>query len=218
MIENQERPMNKQIFVVGVAGGSGSGKTTLVNRLRDALKDNCVVVYHDDYYKSNKGLTMEEKAVINYDHPDAFETELMIRHIQQLKAGNAVECPIYDYTIHDRSKETKIVKPASVILIEGILILADERLRELMDLKIYVDAEDDERILRRIQRDVEERNRSMQSVIQQYLTTVKPMHKQYVEPSKERADVIVPRGGLNQVAYEMIYHEILQHVLVKEGL
>lgn len=203
---------DRKVYVIGVAGGSGSGKTTLVNRLRDALGSQAVIMYHDDYYKAHDELTLDERAGLNYDHPEAFDTELLIEHLEILKSGKAIECPMYDYTIHNRCKETKTIRPASVVIIEGILILADERLRELMDLHIYVDAEDDERILRRIQRDVGERDRSLESVIHQYLETVKPMHKQYVEPSKNFADIIVPRGGWNQIAYEMIYHEIEQHI------
>lgn len=204
--------MENKMYVIGIAGGSGSGKTTLVQRLSGSLGSRACILYHDDYYKAHDELPLAERAKLNYDHPDAFDTDMMVSHIRQLKNGQTIECPTYDYAVHNRRSETKTIVPTPVIIIEGILILADERLRELMDLRVFVDAADDERILRRIKRDVGERGRSLDSIIGQYLTTVKPMHKQYVEPSKAFADIIVPRGGYNDIAYEMIDHEIKQHI------
>ena len=195
-------------MIIGIAGGTGSGKTTLTERLKAEFQGDVSVLYHDNYYKSHSDMTYEERAKLNYDHPDAFETERMIADLQALRRGEAVECPVYDYTVHDRSPQTLVVQPTKVILVEGILIFAEPELRALMDIKIFVDTDADVRILRRIMRDVKKRGRSLDSVVQQYLTTVKPMHEAFVEPSKRNADIIVPNGGENSTAVEMLAHHI----------
>ena len=170
------------------------------------------VLYHDNYYKSHSEMPYEERTKLNYDHPDAFDTDLMIRDIQALRRGETVRCPVYDYTIHDRSGETVEVRPTKVIIVEGILIFENQALRDLMDIKIFVDTDADVRILRRIMRDVKKRGRSLDSVVKQYLTTVKPMHEQFVEPSKRYADIVVLEGGHNLVALDMIIGRIRAHV------
>ena len=202
-------------MIIGIAGGTGSGKTTLTERLKAEFQGDVSVLYHDNYYKSHSDMTYEERAKLNYDHPDAFETERMIADLQALRRGEAVECPVYDYTVHDRSPQTLVVQPTKVILVEGILIFAEPELRALMDIKIFVDTDADVRILRRIMRDVKKRGRSLDSVVQQYLTTVKPMHEQFVEPSKRYADLIVPEGGRNQVAMDMIIQRIRSHIALE---
>lgn len=201
------------VMIIGIAGGTGSGKTTLTKSLKEELADDVSIVYHDNYYKCNDHLPMEERVKLNYDHPDAFDTDLMIADLIKLKNGEEVECPTYDYSHHTRAKETVKVKPSSVIIVEGILIFQNEKLRELMDIKIFVDTDADERILRRIRRDVVERGRSIDSVINQYLTTVKPMHEQFVEPSKKEADIIIIGGGKNIVALDIIKRRIKHHIL-----
>lgn len=200
------------VMIIGIAGGTGSGKTTLTENLKQEFGDAVTVVYHDNYYKCNDHLPMEERVKLNYDHPDAFDTDLMIEHLKKLKNGETVECPTYDYSHHTRSKETITIEPSSVIIVEGILIFQNEQLRNLMDIKIFVDADADERILRRIVRDKQTRNRSLESVIEQYLTTVKPMHEQFVEPSKRLADITVS-GGRNLVALDLIKKRIKHHVI-----
>lgn len=200
-------------ILLGIAGGTGSGKTTLADKLIDSFGDDEVsVLRHDNYYKRHDEMDYEERSKLNYDHPDAFDTELLCEHIKLLKAGKSIEMPVYDYTVHNRSDKTIIVKPAPVILLEGILIFAEESLCELMDIKVFVDTDADVRILRRIVRDVKERERSLDSVIDQYLTTVKPMHEQFVEPSKRRADIIIPEGGKNVVALEMLIERVRKHL------
>lgn len=200
------------VMVIGIAGGTGSGKTTLTKRLVERFGSDVSVVYHDNYYKKHVGMSYEERAKLNYDHPDAFDTPLMIEHLQQLRAGQAVHCPVYDYTIHNRSDKTVEIRPARVVIVEGILIFCDSALRELMDIKIFVDTDADVRILRRILRDVQERERSLDSVVSQYLNTVKPMHEQFVEPSKRSADIVVLQGGQNLVALDMIIQRVENHV------
>lgn len=199
-------------MIIGVAGGTGSGKTTLTKKLKERFGGDICVVYHDNYYKSNAELPFEERAKLNYDHPDAFETELLIRQLKTLRAGGAVECPVYDYSLHTRSRETVRIEPAPVILVEGILTLHDPGLRELMDIKIFVDCDADVRLLRRIKRDVEKRGRTLRSVMEQYLSTVKPMHDRFVEPSRRFADVVVPEGGKNRVALDLIERRIEGHL------
>ena len=199
-------------MIIGIAGGTGSGKTTLTEKLKAEFGEDVSVLYHDNYYKSHSEMPYEERTRLNYDHPDAFETDLMIRDIQALRRGEMVRCPVYDYTIHDRSGETVEVRPTKVIIIEGILIFENQALRDLMDIKIFVDADADVRILRRIMRDVKKRGRSLDSVVNQYLTTVKPMHQQFVEPSKRYADIVVLEGGHNLVALDMIIQRIRSHV------
>ena len=200
------------VMTIGIAGGTGSGKTTITRRLVQRFANNVSVIYHDNYYKAHDELSYEQRALLNYDHPDAFDTELMIRDLKRLRAGQAIRCPVYDYTVHNRSDKTVLVKPSPVVLVEGILILQDPRLCELLDIKIFVDTDADERILRRIVRDVRDRGRSLESVVDQYLTTVKPMHEMYVEPSKRNADIIVPEGGHNLVAMDMLTERIRAHV------
>lgn len=197
-----------EIMIIGIAGGTGSGKTTLTERISKQFGEAVTVMRHDDYYRRHDEMNYEERSQLNYDHPDAFETELLIEHMQQLKEGKSIQCPVYDYTIHNRSNETKEIKATKVIILEGILIFTDKRLCDLMDIKIFVDTDADVRIIRRIKRDVAERARSLDSVINQYLTTVKPMHEQYVEPSKKNADIIVLEGGHNLVAMDMITNKV----------
>ena len=200
------------ILIIGIAGGSGSGKTTLAENLLDTFGDSIGIVRHDNYYKRREGMTYEERAKINYDEPAAFDNELLINHILQLRDGHSIECPVYDYTVHNRSDRTMHIEPRKVMLVEGILIFESLALCNLFDVKIFVDTDADVRIVRRILRDVTERERSLDSVVWQYLTTVKPMHEQYVEPSKRRADIIVPEGGKNHVALEMITERIKSHL------
>ena len=199
-------------MIIGIAGGTGSGKTTLTKKLQEEFGAHVSVLYHDNYYKSHSEMPFEERTRLNYDHPDAFDTGLMIRDIQALQRGETVHSPTYDYTVHNRAAETVEVRPAKVVLVEGILIFVDPVLRSLMDIKIFVDTDADVRILRRIVRDVKKRGRSLDSVVQQYLTTVKPMHEQFVEPSKRYADLIVPEGGKNAVALEMIIQRVKSHI------
>ena len=203
---------NTDIIVIGVAGGTGSGKTTLVKALQNRFGENITVLSHDNYYKRHDELSYEERSRLNYDHPDAFDTELFLEDVAKLKRGEDVLCPVYDYTVHNRSNQTLLIKSAPVILLEGILLLSDERIRNLLDIKIFVDTDADVRILRRIMRDVKERKRSLESVVEQYLTTVKPMHEMYVEPSKRYANIIIPEGGHNMVAVNMLMERINAHI------
>ncbi len=202
----------ENVLVIGIAGGSGSGKTTLVKRLVDIFGDDITVVSHDNYYKRHDELTYEERCLINYDEPAAFDTALMAYQLERLRHGEAVECPVYDYTVHNRSSETVRIEPRRVVLVEGILIFENEALRNLMDIKIFVDTDADIRICRRIRRDVRKRARTLESVIEQYQTTVKPMHEKYVEPSKKHAHLVVLEGGKNQVALDMLEVRIRQHL------
>ena len=199
-------------LIIGVAGGSGSGKSTLTRKLKERFGDAVTLMNHDDYYKAQDEVPFEERCKRNYDHPDAFDTDLLIAHLQELKAGRPVECPVYDYSQHNRSKETRVVNPAPVILVDGILILENKALRDLFDIKIFVDTDADVRVLRRIVRDTKERGRSLDSVINQYLNTVKPMHEAFVEPSKKYADIIVPAGGRNPVVLKMIENRLREHI------
>ena len=202
--------------VVGVAGGTGSGKTTVATEiLRRAGTDHISFIQHDAYYKDLSDLPMAQRAMQNFDHPDALDNALLISHLQELKAGRPIELPVYDFTTHSRTSSTVTVEPFPVILVEGILIFADEELRQLMDVRIYVDTDADIRFIRRLQRDIAERSRTMESVIHQYLATVRPMHQEYVEPSKRHANVIIPEGGFNEVAMEMIAARI--RVLLRGG-
>ena len=199
-------------IIIGIAGGSGSGKTTLTRHLKDHFGGNVTVIGHDSYYRRQEGKTYEERALQNYDHPDAFETDLLIRHLRELRKGRSIQCPVYSYVDHNRTDQTAEVFPTKVLIVEGILIFQDPALRELFDIKIFVETDADERILRRALRDVEERGRTLRSVVNQYLTTVKPMHEQYVEPSRKYADIIVLEGGHNLVALEMIMQRIQNHI------
>ena len=200
------------VLVIGIAGGSGSGKTTLAERIFNHFEGRISTLRHDDYYKCQDHMTMEERRKTNYDHPYAFDTDLLIYHIDELRAGRDVFSPTYDYSRHTRSCDVREVKANKVILLEGILILENDKLRDRLDMKIYVDTDADVRILRRILRDVKERGRSLDSVVGQYLSTVKPMHEAFVEPSKRYADIIVPVGGENAVACQMIVDQIEKHL------
>lgn len=200
----EEKAISRKICVLGVAGGSASGKTTIINKVKEYFGDDIAVISHDNYYKAHDDMPFEERSKLNYDHPDSFETERMAEDIRKLIKGYSIEMPTYDYVIHNRSKETITVEPKSVIIIEGILILENRELRDLMDIKIYVDTDADERLIRRIKRDMIERGRSIESIITQYANTVKPMHEEFVEPSKKHADIIIPRGGENVPGLDML--------------
>ena len=204
-------------MVIGIAGGTGSGKTTLMKNLISQFGGNVTVLSHDNYYRRHDELTYEERCRINYDEPAALETELMAVHLDKLRHGEAIDCPVYDFTQHNRSNETVRIEPRPVIIVEGILIFADESLRQLMDIKIFVDTDDDVRLCRRIKRDVNKRGRSLESVLTQYQTTVKPMHEKYVVPSKRFADIVVPEGGKNFVALDMIIDRIQRHLNEQEA-
>ena len=193
--------------IIGIAGGTGSGKSTFTNRLKDAFGDQVAVVYYDNYYRAQDEVPFEERKKVNYDSPESLETELLIEHLKMLKEGQTVAGPVYDYKVHNRSKETIIIEPKKVMLLEGILALENPVLRDLMDIKIFVEADADERILRRVIRDIKERGRDVEDVARQYLETVKPMHYLYVEPTKYMADVVI-NSGMNDVAFELIKNKI----------
>lgn len=194
----------EKTYVIGVAGGTASGKTTIVQIIKDYFGDDIELIGHDCYYKAHDDMPFVERTKLNYDHPQSFDTQLMIEDVLALKAGKTVQRPVYDYSIHNRAKETVTVYPKRILMLEGILILESEELRNLMDLKIFVDTDADERLMRRITRDMSERGRSVESVLGQYRTTVKPMHEQFIEPSKKYADLIIPRGGKNTVAIAIL--------------
>ena len=202
----------ENVLVIGIAGGSGSGKTTLVKNLIQTFGNVITVLSHDNYYKRLDELTYEERCLVNYDEPAAFETDLMVQQLASLRQGEAIDCPVYDFTIHNRSDQLQRIEPSQVIIVEGILIFADKALRDLMDLRIFVDADADIRICRRMKRDVNKRGRSIESVITQYQQTVKPMHEKYVEPSKKYAHIVVPEGGKNLVALDMLQGYIQRHL------
>ena len=204
--------MENSILVIGIAGGTGSGKTTLMKNLVERFGDDVTVLSHDNYYRRLDHLPMEERVKVNYDEPAALETELMVTHLEALRAGFAIDCPVYDFAVHNRSAETIRVVPRKVIIVEGILIFENEALRELMDVRIFVDTDADIRLCRRIKRDVNKRGRTLESVIEQYQTTVKPMHEKYVEPRKKYADIVVPEGGKNRIALDMIMGHIRRHL------
>ena len=210
--EGENTVGDQNIIVIGVAGGTGSGKTTLVKALMNRFGENITVLSHDNYYKQHNELTYEERTKLNYDHPDAFDTDMMIEHLRLLKQGVAIDCPTYDFTVHNRAEGILHIEPEKVIVVEGILIFQDLELCREMDIKIFVDTDADVRLCRRIRRDVRKRGRTIESVIDQYLTTVKPMHERYVEPSKKNADLIVPEGGKNLIALEMIVGRIQRHI------
>ena len=190
-------------IIIGIAGGTGSGKSTFTNRIKEEFGERVSVIYYDNYYKAHDDMSFEERKLINYDHPDSFETDLLVEHLHKLKEGVPIQCPVYDYSIHNRTDRTIEVKPADVIIIEGILVLYDRRLSDMMDIKIFVDADADERILRRVIRDVKERGRDVEGIARQYLTTVKPMHYAFVEPTKYTADLVI-NSAYNNVAFDVI--------------
>ena len=202
----------ENILVIGIAGGTASGKTTLMKNLINEFGGQVTVLSHDNYYKRHDDMPFEERCKLNYDEPAAFDTSLMVYHLDQLRHGYSVECPVYDFTVHNRSDETIRLVPCRVIIVEGILIFENEDLRNLMDIKIFVDTDADIRLCRRIKRDVNKRGRSLESVLEQYKNTVKPMHDRYVEPSKKYADLVVPEGGKNQVALRMIIGHIRRYL------
>ena len=212
MAEKANSAALPDILVVGIAGGSGGGKTTLTSNLIRRFGDKVCIVHHDNYYRAHDDLTYEERTKLNYDCPEAFETEMMIEHLRLLKQGRSIHCPVYDFKVHNRSGETIEIEPRPVILVEGILIFENRALCDQMDIKIFVDTDADVRLIRRIRRDVAKRGRSLDSVLGQYLATVKPMHEQFVEPSKKNADLVVLEGGKNLVALEMIIDRIQRHI------
>lgn len=204
--------MENGILVIGIAGGTASGKTTLMKNLINEFQGKVTVLSHDNYYKRHDDMLYEERCKLNYDEPAAFDTSLMVYHLDQLRHGYPIECPVYDFTVHNRSEETIRLVPHKVIIVEGILIFENEELRNLMDIKIFVDTDADIRLCRRIKRDVNKRGRSLESVLEQYRNTVKPMHERYVEPSKKYADIVVPEGGKNLVALGMITGHIRRYL------
>lgn len=196
-------------MIIGICGGTGSGKTTVARRILDNVRDECVIfLQQDSYYRNLGDMPLELRHQINFDHPDALDNDLFINHVKALRAGEAIEMPVYDFSNHSRKNETIRIEPKPILIIEGILIFVDAALRELMDIKIFVDTADDLRFIRRLQRDVHERGRTVESVIKQYLDTVRPMHEQFVEPSKRFADVIIPEGGYNEVGIDLISGKI----------
>lgn len=200
----------KRPIIIGIAGGSGSGKSTVTNELVELIdNDKVVVIEQDNYYKSQDSLPYEQRVETNYDHPFAFDNDLLVEHLNKLRNNEVVDKPIYDFEIHNRKKETQRVEPREVIILEGILILSEEQIRDLLDIKIFVDTDSDVRIIRRILRDIKERGRSLESVILQYMKTVRPSNMQFVEPSKRYADIIIPEGGYNKVAIDLIYSKIM---------
>lgn len=206
-LKKSEMGADMKPYIIGVAGGSGSGKSTFTNRIKEKFGESVAVLYHDNYYKRQDNVPFEERVKVNYDHPASLETDLLTEHLEALKRGESIESPVYDFSKHNRSNEKNIIEPKAVIIVEGILLFNDERLRELCDLKIYVEADADERILRRIIRDTEERGRDIKGIISQYLTTVKPMHYLYVEPTKSLADIVI-NSGMNDIAFELVSRKI----------
>ena len=200
------------ILVIGIAGGSGSGKTTLMNNIVKRFEDNITVLSHDSYYRRHDDMTYEERCQLNYDEPAALETELMVQHLHLLRQGIAIDCPDYDFTVHNRSDKVIRVEPRKIIIVEGILIFENKELRDLMDIRIFVDTDADIRLCRRVKRDVNKRGRSLESVLLQYQETVKPMYEKYVEPSKKYAHILVPEGGKNAVALDLVVNLIEKHI------
>ncbi len=194
-------------IIIGIAGGTGSGKSTFTRRLKEEFGDDVTVIYHDNYYRRQDDVSFEDRKKVNYDHPDSLETQLLLEHLHRLKDGQAIDCPVYDYSQHNRSDQTFHIEPKRIIIAEGILLLADKRIRDLLDIKIYVEADADERILRRVVRDVKERGRDIDNIAEQYLTTVKPMHYLYVEPTRALADIVI-NSGMNNVAFDIVRSKI----------
>ena len=207
----------ENILVIGIAGGSGSGKTTLMNNIVSRFSEDITVLSHDSYYRRHDDMTYEERCQLNYDEPAALETELMVKHLNLLRQGQAIDCPVYDFTVHNRSDEVTRIEPSRVIIVEGILIFENEALRDLMDIRIFVDTDADIRLCRRVKRDVNKRGRSLESVLQQYQQTVKPMYEKYVEPSKKYAHILVPEGGKNTIAQEFIISLLEKHLEGRMG-
>lgn len=204
-------------IIIGVTGGSGSGKTTVSKKILEQLDGHSIsIIQQDSYYKDQAGMTMEERRAVNYDHPLAFDSDLLYKHLKMLKQRQAIDVPVYDYTISTRSSEVIHQEPTDVIILEGILILSDERIRDMLDIKVYVDTDDDIRIIRRIERDTQERGRSLESIITQYLTGVKTMYHQFIEPTKRYADLIVPEGGQNSVAIDLLVTKV-RDILAQAG-
>lgn len=207
---------NPEPYVIGIAGGSGSGKTTVIRKILEKINaENAIILQHDWYYKDNPHLSLHDRSQLNYDHPEALETSLLIAHVKELVAGRPVTAPQYDFSKHLRKKDTQLIRPEKILIVDGILIFRDEELRNLMDMKIFVDADSDHRFIRRMERDIKERGRSRESVVSQYLQTVKPMHDLFVEPSKRYADIIIPHGGQNSVAINLFIAKI-ESVLATE--
>ncbi|WP_026662578.1 uridine kinase [Butyrivibrio proteoclasticus] len=200
--------MSEKVCIVGIAGGTASGKTTIVRRIKEKFGDDIVVINHDSYYKAHDDLSYEDRSRLNYDHPASFDTDLMIADVKKLKNNEEIDMPVYDYTVHNRSDATVHVVPKKVIIVEGILILENKELRDLMDIKVFVETDADERLMRRIRRDMVERARSIDSILTQYSETVKPMHEQFVEPSKKYADIIIPRGGENLTGISILQEHL----------
>ena len=203
-------------LMIGIAGGTGSGKSTFTDRLKEMFGEDIAVLYHDNYYRSNDGVPMEKRREINYDHPDSLETELLVEHLIKLRSGTAVMSPVYDFSQHNRTTETIRVEPKKIIIVEGILVLADQRLRDLFDIRIFVEADADERILRRAMRDLKERGRDIEDIMRQYLATVKPMHYMFVEPSKAKADFVI-NGGMNTVSLDIVAAKIRERLALEEN-
>ena len=209
--------MSEKVCIVGIAGGTASGKTTIVRRIKEKFGDDIVVINHDSYYKAHDDLSYEDRSRLNYDHPESFDTDLMISDIKKLKQNQSIDMPVYDYTIHNRADSIVHVSPKKVIIVEGILILENKELRDLMDIKVFVDTDADERLMRRIRRDMVERARSIESILTQYRETVKPMHEQFVEPSKKYADIIIPRGGENLTGISILQEHLNLVIKQNEG-
>ena len=209
--------MSNKVCIVGIAGGTASGKTTIVRRIKEKFGDDIVVINHDSYYKAHDDLSYEDRSRLNYDHPESFDTDLMIADIKKLKQNQPIDMPVYDYTIHNRADSIVHVTPKKVIIVEGILILENKELRDLMDIKVFVDTDADERLMRRIRRDMVERARSIESILTQYRETVKPMHEQFVEPSKKYADIIIPRGGENLTEISILQEHLNLVIMQNEG-
>ncbi|MEZ7890374.1 MAG: uridine kinase [Candidatus Wallbacteria bacterium] len=209
MTNKNEKRKKMKPFVLGIAGGSGSGKTTVAKKILEQINDAPVIFLdHDSYYKDQSNLKLEERAKINYDHPDALDNDLLLEHLKDLKSGKTINKPIYNFVTYTRSNETITIEPKPLIVLEGFLIFVDPRIRQMCDIKIFVDTDDDVRIIRRIERDMQERGRSLESIIKQYFSTVRPMHQQFVEPSKRYADLIIPYGGHNQIAVDMVVNQL----------